>query len=131
VLEEQALRMITWSGSLNNDYLNEQQHRMNQGTIAAFANARYSISIIANMCAALVIVHNANDRKVMQQWHCGILSAHYSLLVCTADTDKTCCCILLLCVMLPLMLYTFKAVALSAAVLPACNAIRLLQSCTC
>jgi hypothetical protein len=32
VLEEQALRMITWSGSLNNDYLNEQQHRMNQGT---------------------------------------------------------------------------------------------------
>eukprot|EP00953_Heterococcus_sp_UTEX-ZZ885_P027980 14947-Heterococcus_DN1.PRE.3 len=34
VLEEQALRMITWSGSLNNDYLNEQQHRMNQDASA-------------------------------------------------------------------------------------------------
>lgn len=30
MLEEQALRMSTWSRSLNKDWVNEQQHRMNQ-----------------------------------------------------------------------------------------------------
>lgn len=29
MLEEQALRMSTWSRSLNKDWVNEQQHRMN------------------------------------------------------------------------------------------------------
>eukprot|EP00953_Heterococcus_sp_UTEX-ZZ885_P027982 14948-Heterococcus_DN1.PRE.2 len=45
VLEEQALRMITWSGSLNNDYLNEQQHRMNQAIIPYHAVAVNDIVI--------------------------------------------------------------------------------------
>ena len=29
MLEEQAMRMSTWSRSLNKDWVNEQQHRMN------------------------------------------------------------------------------------------------------
>ncbi|CAM9950464.1 unnamed protein product [Phaeothamnion confervicola] len=36
VLEEQALRMITWSQSLNEDFMNEQQHRQNQVSLVIF-----------------------------------------------------------------------------------------------
>jgi hypothetical protein len=51
VLEEQALRMITWSGSLNNDYLNEQQHRMNQGTTA------YCVVLLLSRHVLLLVLH--------------------------------------------------------------------------
>lgn len=53
MLEEQALRMSTWSRSLNKDWVNEQQHRMN---VSDKTGRLFFVVVVVVVVAAVVVL---------------------------------------------------------------------------